>query len=97
MEDIHLAGLAAARAEAVQEYKGSKEYVGELMAAHEAGMERYRQKVKDTELLKDLKRKMGQNSASTVEEEPGSEDEDQDGEASSSAQTGQDGQDQAAP
>lgn len=86
--------LAAAKAEAVKSYKAFEEYRNELMAAHEDDMLTYRASIRNVELLKELKRKIGQDLAFTVEKEPASKDDDQKDKATSSASKGQEGQDQ---
>lgn len=64
------------------------------MITYQTDMEIYRRSVKDVRCLKQVKRHLGQNSASTADEEPDTEDDDQDDEATNSAlrdQTNQDG------
>lgn len=40
------------------------------MAAHQSSMEMYQKRVKDAGFLREIKRHLGQNLASTVEEDP---------------------------
>lgn len=60
--------MNAAPTEAIKEYKTSEKHLDELLDAYEKGMEVYRVKVKEAELLKKFKKHMGESSASTIEE-----------------------------
>lgn len=50
------------------QYEESQQHMDELMATHWTDIEVYRKSVKDAGFLKEVKRHLGQNSASTVEE-----------------------------